>query len=126
MGRMRVFTWEGLGPFILTNQVRFTPLVPVPRESPAVKWLHLLTLLTQTRQKLGAPIATRTSPQLVDVLMAGPAGARLPRGRLDRIRLERFDRDPAHRERDRQRSRAKQRHDPERARAERAVKWAGC
>ena len=34
-----------------------------------------------------------------------------------------IDRDPAHRNRDRQRSGAKQRHDPERARAERAVEW---
>ena len=44
---------------------------------------------------------------------------------LDRIRSECIDRALAHRERDRQRSRAEQRHDPEGARAERAVKWAG-
>ena len=48
------------------------------------------------------------------------APARLPRRRLDRIRPRCINRDPAHRERDRQRSRTKQRHDPERARAERA------
>ena len=45
--------------------------------------------------------------------------------RLDRIRPGCIDRDPAHRERERQRSGAKQRHDPECARAERAVEWAG-
>jgi hypothetical protein len=54
-----------------------------------------------------------------------PAGTRLPRRQLDRIRPRWIDRDPAHRKRDRQGSGTKQRHDPEPARAEGAVEWTG-
>jgi hypothetical protein len=53
------------------------------------------------------------------------APTRLSRRRLDRIQPGCIDRDPAHRERDRQRSGTKQRHEPERSRAERAVERTG-
>jgi hypothetical protein len=53
------------------------------------------------------------------------APTRLPRRLLDRIRSRCIDRDFAHRERDRQRSGTKQRHDPERVRAEGAIEWTG-
>jgi hypothetical protein len=58
-----------------------------------------------------------------DVTLA--AGSRLPTRRRDRLRHVCRDRDPAHRERDRQSSSTKERHEPECSRAKRAVEWTG-